>query len=216
MHSIKSNNFNMSNIFIIDWDDTLFPSTWVNQKNINLHDVESVNLYELYFIELDKTIFNFLTRLYNIGEIYIVTNANIKWIKMCLMIMDNTRKFIINNNIRIVSARELYSKNINIKFTEWKTHTFRNVISEIISKIDINNNILNIISFGDADYEYMALINLDIFLKNKYDKINYLLKSVKFIEKPDFKYIIDEIYVINENLDTILNKISYIDIKFEN
>ena len=215
MHSIKNNNFNMSNIFIIDWDDTLFPSTWVNQKNINLNNIESVSLYKLYFIELDKTIFNFLEKLHNIGEIYIITNANIKWIKMCLMILDNTRKFIINNNIRIVSARELYSKNIDIKFTEWKTHTFRNVMNEILSKVNINN-ILNIISFGDANYEYMALINLDIFFKNKYDKVNYLLKSIKFIEKPDLNYIIDEINIINENLDMILNKISYIDIKFSN
>jgi hypothetical protein len=206
----------MRNIFIIDWDDTLFPSSWVNQKKIDVNDVDSVNLYKTYFEELDKTIINFLNKLDNIGEIYIVTNANMKWIKNCLTILNNTRNFIISKNIRIVSARELYSKNINIGFTEWKIFTFRNVMDEILSKTNIHNYILNIISFGDANYEYIALINLDTFFKNKNNNINYLLKSIKFINKPNFNYIIEEINIVDKNLDTIINKISYVDIKFMN
>jgi hypothetical protein len=30
-------NIGFKNIFIIDWDDTLFPTTWVNNKKINIH-----------------------------------------------------------------------------------------------------------------------------------------------------------------------------------
>ena len=44
----------LTNIFIIDWDDTLFPTTWVNTNKINMSDVNSVKDYKLYFLELDK------------------------------------------------------------------------------------------------------------------------------------------------------------------
>ena len=38
----------LTNIFLIDWDDTLFPSSWINSNNINLQDENSINDYKLY------------------------------------------------------------------------------------------------------------------------------------------------------------------------
>ena len=74
-------------------------------------------------------------------------------------------------------------------------------------------------------YEYIALINLDNFIKSYIfknqstcSKINkqfkYLLKNIKFIEKPDFDYIIDQMNVLNKNKDDIVNKLEFIDLKF--
>ena len=40
----------LMNIFIIDWDDTLFPTNWVNKNKINMNDIASLNKYKLYFI----------------------------------------------------------------------------------------------------------------------------------------------------------------------
>ena len=204
----------LTNIFIIDWDDTLFPTTWVNTNKINMSDVNSVKDYKLYFLELDKTVSNFLESFNKIGDIYIVTNANIKWIKSCLNILNLTRETIIQNNIRIVSARDSYAQTGNSP-SEWKTRTFQDILEDIIKKILLNlkpNTCLNIISLGDAQYEYIALINLDSYFKtNKLIKnspdssnINYLLKSIKFIEKPEFDYIIDQLQVILKNKNSII------------
>jgi len=215
----------LTNIFIIDWDDTLFPTTWVNQKQINLNDIKSISNYKLYFLELDKTVSNFLETFNQIGDIYIVTNANIKWIKTCLTILNLTRNVIINKKINIVSARDSYSQSNNSP-TEWKILTFQDILEDIIKKLIINlkpNTCLNIISLGDAQYEYIALINLDsYFKKNKLIKnipeennINYLLKSIKFIEKPEFDYVIDQLQVILKNKNSIINKLGYIDLKFK-
>jgi hypothetical protein len=215
----------LTNIFIIDWDDTLFPTTWVNTNKINMSDVNSVKDYKLYFLELDKTVSNFLESFNKIGDIYIVTNANIKWIKSCLNILNLTRETIIKNNIRIVSARDSYAQGGNSP-SEWKTRTFQDILEDIIKKILLNlkpNTCLNIISLGDAQYEYIALINLDSYFKtNKLIKnspdssnINYLLKSIKFIEKPEFDYIIDQLGVILKNKNSIINKLGYIDLKFK-
>jgi len=85
------------------------------------------------------------------------------------------------------------------------------------------NTYLNIFSFGDAKYEYIALMNLNEYLlNNKYvteniknNNFNFLLKSVKFMEKPTFEYIIDQIRVVEKNRDLIINKLEYVDLKFD-
>jgi hypothetical protein len=218
---VLKNKIYLTNIFIIDWDDTLFPTTWIHSNGINLNDENSVSNYKLYFLELDKTLSKFLDSFNKIGDIYVVTNANIKWIKSCLGILNITRNTIIKNNIRIVSARDSYSQ-VNNSPTEWKILTFQDILEDIVKKITRNlkpNTCLNILSIGDANYEYIALVNLDAYFKQNLPKttsnINYLLKSIKFVEKPEFNYIIDQLNVVYKNQNSIINKLGYIDLKFK-
>ena len=209
--------FNLKTIICADFDDTFFPTSWCNKNMINLNSQESINEYKLYFIELDKTVIDFLLHLKKYGEIYIVTNANIKWIKSCLNVLTTTRKVIMENNIRIVSARDIYSKTLSSP-TEWKINTFRDILSNITNTLPTDsdcNTILNIISIGDAQYEYIALLNLDNYFKSNNNKINYLLKSIKFVEKPNFDLIIDQMQIVQKNMDYIVNKIGYLDLKFK-
>lgn len=220
---VNKNKIYLINLFIIDWDDTLFPTSWINKNSIDFNKPNTYSEYKLYFIELDKTISSLLESLHNISDIWIVTNASIKWIKSCLIVLNQTRNIIIKNNIRIVSARDTYSHN-NSSPTEWKILTFQDIIEDILTKISKNmksNTYINIISIGDAMYEYNALMNLDIFLKsfiankNKCEKnFNYLLKNIKFIEKPEFDLIIDQIQVLDKNKHNIINKLEFIDLKF--
>jgi hypothetical protein len=214
--NIQNNKISLITKTILDWDDSLFASFWCNKNMINLNDSESVSSYKLYFIELDKTVSDFLINLQQYGEIYIVTNANIKWIKACLNILPHTKKNIMENNIRIVSARDLYSQTLSSP-AEWKIKTFQDILGDVLEKLEHKmecNTFLNIISVGDAQYEYVALLNLDNYLKAKSPNANYLLKSIKFIEKPSFDLIIDQIQVVKKNIGMIVNKIGYVDLKF--
>ena len=218
MDNNKTNNSNKKNnfetIYLVDWDDTMFPTGFCNKNNINLKNPTDIDNYKLFFIELDKSILNILEKLKSLGTIYIITNASIIWIKNCLEILPNTKKYIMNNKIRIISARDIYSS-LNDSPLEWKILTFQNVI-DIIMKNNNNKNILNIHSLGDATYEYYGLLNLDEYLQKKYKNNNYLLKSVKFMDRPTFEQIIDQLNVLNKNIDNITNKFDYIDIKFDN
>lgn len=201
---------------LVDFDDTLFVTFWTNKNMINLNDPVSVAEYKLYFIELDKTVSEFLLHSKKYAEIYIVTNANIKWIKSCLNVLTSTRKVIMENNIRIVSARDIYSKTLSSP-TEWKINTFRDILGNITNNLSADSNcntILNIISIGDAHYEYIALLNLDNYFKSNKKNVNYLLKNIKFIEKPDFDILIDQIQIVKNNIESIVNKIGYVDLKF--
>jgi hypothetical protein len=223
--SINKKKLYLTNLFIIDWDDTLFPTTWVNKNNIDFNKKDLLSKYKLYFLELDKTVSLLLDTLNKIGDIFIVTNANINWIKSCLINLNLTRNTIINNKIRIVSARDSYSHN-NTSPTEWKILTFQDIVEDIINKINKNikpNTVINIISIGDAMYEYIALINLDNFIKSYIANANYknnvnfdyLLKNIKFIEKPEFDCVIDQIQVLHKNSHDIVNKLEFIDLKFK-
>lgn len=222
----NKNKTYLTNIFIIDWDDTLFPTYWVNKNSMDVSKSHTIQEYKVYFLELDKTISSLLESLNQVGDVWIVTNANIGWIKTCLMGLEQTRKTIILNKIRIVSARDSYSSNSSSP-TEWKILTFQDILEDIINKISNKikpNTYVNIISIGDAMYEYMALINLDTFIKSyminnpscsKPNKqFKYLLKNVKFIEKPEFEFVIDQINILNKNKETIVNKLEFIDLKF--
>ena len=215
MSDSTEKNIYLTNIIIIDWDDTLFPTTWLNTNEIKLNDENIKNTYKIYFQELDKSISSFLKAYADVGTIYIVTNANMKWIKASLNALPSSRKTIIDNNIRILSARDMYSKEISTQ--KWKLKTFETIIKTDLKNVFTitNKNItINILSFGDAVYEYVALINLHDLLDNKtIDKqnINFYLKNIKFKPQPDFDSIIEEMDLIKKNKNQLINEKGYID-----
>jgi len=194
-----------NNIIIIDWDDTLYPTTWINKNKINFTDKIIKENYMLFLKDLDNSISNLLINLNRRSDIYIITNASISWINTCLISLPKTENTINNGNIRKISARDIYQSKYQAK--DWKILTFSNLIKDISNKVD-NNDILNIISLGDADYEYNALLNIDnLNIDNR-----FLLKSIKFITKPEYNYILDQIEFINENYNNIIDKFGFIDL----
>ena len=207
----------LTNIFIVDWDDTLFPTNWVTKNQIDITNINSINKYKLFFIELDKILAGMINLMNNYGTVFIISNANLSWLKNCLNILPGTRNLVMKYKIRLISARDIYSSKYQSTI-EWKVSCFQDVLSEVLNELHgktNNSNYLNIMSFGDANYEYIALLNLDKFFKINNPNINYLLKNVKFMEKPDFNFIIEEINVLKKNLPTVVNKLNYVDLNLE-
>jgi hypothetical protein len=211
----------LTNIFIIDWDDTLFPTNWVTKNNIDLTDTESLNKYKLFFIELDNILSNVINSLNKLGNIFIVSNASLTWIKNCLAILPYTNKLINAFGINVISARDSYFNQNSLNnpekasIMEWKITCFQdiliNVLNSIAGKFN-EKNYLNIISIGDANYEYVALMNLNnFFVINNLD-INYLLKNIKFIEKPEFNILIDQLVILRKNIQMIVDKLHFVDL----
>ncbi len=199
----------MLNIFYIDWDDTLFPTNVYNK--INMYNEIKKDTFKYNLIILDEKINTFLNNLNKYGKVFIVTNANLLWIIKSLNDLPKTKKFIKSNDIQIISARDKYKNNNS--FFKWKILAFR----DILNNIDLNSNnkeIINIISFGDAKYEYNGLLYLDVYLKNKNLNNMYLLKSINFISKPSFEQILNQIDTLNKNISEIINSKKYIDLNF--
>jgi len=185
-------------VIVLDWDDTLFPTSWVINNKIDLTDPNNRIIYYKFFNKLDNILYDLLSNMSTFGKVIIITNAMIKWIDLSSSVLSKTQELL--KKIKIVSARENYNKITSIK--NWKKNTFSD---------EIGDNFINIISMGDAYYEYHAIINLykkEEFHDNKY------FKTVQFIRNPESDVLIEELELINNNLSEICNIVDHLDLDF--
>ena len=191
-------------LIILDWDDTLFPTTWITTNEINLKNNIEIDKYKQYFLQVDLDLNNLLTKLQQCGTVIIVTNALISWIKLSITILPRTSKTL--DSIKVISARGDYqSKSANPM--DWKKLAFESIIQTMGKKIN------NIISVGDAEYEYNALISLFDPNFNSNPNKYRLLKSVKFIKYPTKEVLIDQIRVLERASIKIATAKTHLDIK---
>lgn len=190
-------------LIIIDWDDTLYPTSWININNIDLTDPRSRYRYIKQFEQLDDQLYTIFHKMLRLGDVIIVTNALPEWINLATSILPKTRIYL--SSIDIVSARLKYQNKKNMN--EWKKYTFH----EEIEKRSKNKKYINILSLGDADYEYNALISLykSDMMPHKY------LKSIKFIKSSDFDTLIEQIQLIKINIKKICKMQQHVDLVFD-
>lgn len=197
---------NESTLIILDWDDTIFPTTWLHKNKIDIF-TNITHLYDKFFKNLDNLLFRLFKLLIQCGTVIIITNALLNWIDISSKLLPELSKLIKTSNITIKSARGDYS-HINKDPEMWKKMAFK---QEIINISEIKN-INNVISIGDAEYEYYALINL-------YDNniSNYkLLKSIKFIRYPNILQIYKQIELLYDFIIKVCKDKSPLDLELKN
>lgn len=193
-------------LIILDWDDTLFPTNWVMKNGINLVNTFNKDKYIIYFQKLDNVLSRVLLTLSKYGKVIIVTNALPEWIKVSSIVMPKT--FLLVKKIKVISARgnyQQYSSNAN----DWKEMAFKNEVAIEFK----NKNFINVISVGDAEYEYKALISLYKW-NHKTEKIHKILKSIKFMKDPSHDVLIDQLEVLMISIPEISKKTTHLDLKF--
>jgi hypothetical protein len=178
-------------LFILDWDDTLFPTSWVTRNNIDIINNSSRDRYVEHFKSLDRALHSFLKNISKYGKVIIVTNALKDWVKISSIIMPQTYHLL--KGINIVSARSLFGEQTK-DVMEWKKRTFQIIIDKEFD----NKKLMNIISIGDAEYEHQALVALT---QSNFDKIKYL-KSFRLIKDPTYEQLIEQV----EMMDTYIHK----------
>lgn len=192
-----------STLIILDWDDTLFPTSWTMTQNIDLSNPLMRRRYMKYFEELDDKLSHLLKMMYNYGDIMIITNAMPEWIELSASILPKTS--ILLNVIEVISARALYQNHHNMQ--KWKKNAFRDIV---IKKIEKNRYYNNILSIGDAEYEHNALValyNLNA-MPHKY------LKSIKFVKSPNHHTLLQQFIEIERNLKDICKTPRHLDLEF--
>lgn len=187
---------NDNTLIIFDWDDTLFPTKWFIKKKINLNKQYDYDKYNSYFKHLDNIVYNLLSICTNLGNVIIITNAMPEWVYTSADILPKTKKII--RTIKIISARQNYQH--TCKISEWKKMAF---------KKENKKQFINIISIGDALYEYNALVNL-------HKKTNdVLLKSIKFVGDPTNVTLIDQLQVLKNSIKNICVSPRHYDLNFQ-
>jgi hypothetical protein len=198
-------------LIILDWDDTLFPTTWFTSNNLDIKIINKNQVLQNYFKHLDGELQELFKHLINLGDVIIVTNAQLNWINISASILPLTSKFLRMNKkslkpIEVISARA-FAVDKSMNPNDWKHITFEHLIYTAYSNKKYNN----VISVGDADYEYKALVNL--YSK---DSKNYkLLKSIKFIKYPPKEVLVDQIKVLKRVITKVCIIKKHLDLNFK-
>jgi len=191
------NNIPKPYVFL-DWDDTLFPCSWIIKSDINLHGSDIPIKYFDQINELQNIIINFIEYLKDITNIIIITNAEDLWIQTsCSKFFPKLLPLL--SNIEIISARHLYFDKYPDDPNMWKTNVFSQKIRYIIDKFSYNNVIIDVISIGDSEFERNAIFQATIPYKN-----NFRTKSFKFCENPSINQLKKEIQFLHLCMNHIL------------
>jgi len=194
-------------LIILDWDDTLFPTSWIVKNNINIDNKQMQNKYIIYFFKLDFLVSQLLLNLSKYGQAVIITNASTKWILLSSTILPTTQK-VLKNNVLIISARDAYQHKYPGDMSIWKKKAFEDVVNNYYE----NHKLQNIVSGGDAEYEFLALT--DLYNENSVVK-NRLLKTIRFMKDPSFDDLIDQLEVFNDCAQKVLLNRGHLDLEFK-
>jgi hypothetical protein len=174
------------------------------RNNINLITSSTRDQYIIYFEELDRALSKLLKTTLNLGKVIIVTNALPDWINMSSIVLPHTYNLL--RKVKVVSARGIYKQESPVMM-DWKIMAFRDIIDKEFSDLSL----MNVISVGDAEYEYQALIAL-----NKRNLgIKKYLKSIRFMKDPTHDILIDQLGVLNDAISEIWNKSEHLDLRFD-
>jgi hypothetical protein len=191
-------------VIILDWDDTLFPTTWVHENNIQLTNKSNREKYMLFFRELDNILYKLLTLLQKYGLVIIVTNAMPVWVKVSCSVLPNTERLL--EGIKVVSARKMYHKT-NVNMIEWKKMAFKNEITNLL----MDSEHMHIITIGDAEYEFHAMINISNW-KTHHKKI---LKFIKLVDSPHHDKLIEQLEMLIKSFDSIAKHPKHMHLTFK-
>ena len=196
-------------LIILDWDDTLFPSSWVIKNNLDIADPSTRIVFNDEFKELDDIVYNLLYTMKKLGKVIIITNAMPEWVSLSSSLLRKTNS--IMKDISIISSRKDYNKKKGTTIKDWKRMSFAKELHKFLNQ---NKTINNIISIGDADYEFNALTSLyhwnKIIPKYKY------LKTIKFMTAPSYHSLIDQLNVLSLCITKIRNRKTHMDLRSQN
>lgn len=185
---IREKKKSANNLFIFDWDDTIFPTFFLTQEEI-INDDYLPEEYKEIFSILESAILKVLTLAINKGDVYIITNSGIGWVEF------SSNKYFPNFNkildkIHIISARNEYEDSYPGEYKIWKDKAFLSLKEKINLYLPTN-----IICFGDSIDDLEAGKNLASKINNSF------IKTIKFKEKPDLEDMIKELNLISNKFD---------------
>ena len=190
-------------LFFFDWDDTLLCTTYLIPLLNSNNNKENIKIIKKKLVNLDENVSNLLKYTLQKGLVFIITNAGPGWVEYSSSaFLPLTAKIL--QNIQIISAKGLYSKNYPGDPRQWKIKAFKYAIESN----NINKKLItNIISFGDSIIDLEAIETLKNIFCNAYIKI------IKFKENPHTIQLEKQIFIINSQIDYITNKLKNLTLK---
>jgi len=191
-------------LMIFDWDDTLFPTSWIQKHGLLVDGVTISSEQEAQLKRMADSARSTLEKALAIGTVVIVTNAEQGWIeKSC-------KKFTpslvgLMKKVDMVSARSTYEKYVDSP-SEWKRLAFEYEIGQFYQSGSIHQQ-RNIVSLGDSFHELHALAAVTRNMANCY------AKSVKLLEAPSIQQLIDQHGMLTGSLNDVVEHRGHLNIE---
>jgi hypothetical protein len=181
-------------IIIVDWDDSMFPTSWFT----SISKDSKTSLDWIKILEpLDVMLYSFFTQILEIGHVYIVTYAYPTWVNMCFSMLPRAQK--LQSEIPVISGRSDHKRSFSIDGFTQKKYIFKSIAEHFIGARQI-------ISIGDDQAEYNALVELDS--KSAY------LKAIKLTKNPSYFVLLDQLNTLNSCMKNIYNSRKHLDLLF--
>lgn len=190
-------------IVIFDWDDTLFPTSFLSV--VGFDKVQSEAKIQSSLSKIDKCVCRLLQKALRVGRTCIVTNAMKNWVETSSeMYLPLTYGLIRKNEISVISARAQYEKSYPNDPKRWKHEAFLDI------KESLENSVFtNIICAGDSTIELEAAKHLSKVLDQA------ILKTIKLKQSPTLEELSKQHETILEKFDQIYLTLKNLAIKVE-
>ena len=173
----------MSLMQFFDWDDTLYPSTYMLGRSILPYGGTRlpVDLVEPFKV-LTESIVSLLTLALNLGDVVIVTNADYGWVELCVKaFMPGLKETLFK--IQVISARARYEHMAPEYPMQWKISAFRQQLSWKGK---------DSIGFGDTAEDSEALIRAA-------GDLGLMAKAIKTVAQPSVENLIEQTqYILSD------------------
>eukprot|EP00929_Paragymnodinium_shiwhaense_P014096 TRINITY_DN121988_c0_g1_i1.p1 TRINITY_DN121988_c0_g1~~TRINITY_DN121988_c0_g1_i1.p1 ORF type:complete len:306 (-),score=69.37 TRINITY_DN121988_c0_g1_i1:171-1088(-) len=166
-------------LLIFDWDDTLLPSTFIQQNGLKLTPESQPTPEQWEQLKANAlSVMELLSVAKQLGKVILVTNAERGWIELsCHKFMPWLTPMI--ESVKTLSARSEYEPHGVSSPFQWKYLAFAREMKIFLHVIkDQGHTSADVVSVGDAGHERLALLRSS----NTIDGIRP--KSVKLVERP--------------------------------
>jgi len=200
----SDSGLDVDTLIIFDWDDTLFPTSWL-QKHGLLAAAATLNVeQETLLNETAQHVRLTLTDAVQLGKVVIVTNARQGWIEQsCTKFMPSLVSLL--KTVDIVSARSTYEQSAQ-KPAEWKRLAFQHEVNLFYGSRHEGHQ-RNIVSLGDSFHELVALTSITKEMPNCHSK------SIKLFEVPSVEQLLEQHELLRECLLDVVEHDGNLDVE---
>ena len=206
---------------IFDWDDTLFPTSWLKaQSGLRWYEPLAANSpYRPIFKEISTNIREVLETAAELGSVSIVTLASSPWVTIAVRnFLPELEAVIVNLGIPVAYAREeLLPGDEALSSEDMSRMLKRRAMNRVIKKFYsqyAQQSWKNVISIGDSIFERQALQDVVSFKKQAANK-KCRAKTLKLADAPDIDQLNAQMTVLTTWLRPMVLYDDHIDIDLD-
>jgi hypothetical protein len=192
-------------LFVFDWDDTLFPTSWLQQGGVHQGESSGARRQKAQFRKVARSVSALLEAAKRLGKVVVVTNAEAGWIEQCCALFLPELAPVLEG-LHLVSARSTFLGSAEAEPAEWKCQAFDREIQAFCAGRACAGN-LQVFSLGDSLYEHAALFKVARAMPI------FTPKSVKLMEHPTAAQLVEEQELLAGSLEDLFEQEGEIDIE---